>query len=192
LQAYNPSLTADFAALQSAQYELNIGFQIRFPDRLNKEFFWEKLSLRFGWDVRPGMSLFGDILYSRRLENGIFVDTFGLSKFGVAFAFAIGGSQRPNLFFAMTVDQTFIYKDIPKYNGATLFQPTFTMIYDQCCYSLIATLKPIAPVTGTTAVNYLFSLVLSLPYGNQTIIDFDREKLRLPIVPFLLPIVLPK
>ncbi len=191
-QAYNPRLTANFTTQEGLSYEFAIGFQIRFPDRLNKEFFWEKLSLRFGWDVRQGMSLFGDVVYSRRLENGVFVDTFELSKFGVSFAFAIAGSQRPNLFFVMTINQTFTYKDTPKYNGAALFQPTFTVIYDQCCYSIIATLKPVPPVTGTTAVNYLFSLVLSLPYGNQTIIDFDREKLRLPIVPFSQPIILPK
>jgi hypothetical protein len=191
-QAYNPRLSADFTTLKGSSYEFAIEFRIRFPDRLNKEFFWENLTFRFGWDVRPGISLFGDLTYKRQLDNGIFVDTLGVNSFGVAFAFAIGGSQRPNLFFAMTVNQDFVYRDSLGYKGAALFQPTFTMIYDQCCYSLIATLKPIAPVANTTAVNYLFSLVLSLPYGNQTIIDFDRDKLRLPIVPFLEPIVLPK
>ncbi len=189
-QAYNPTLTARFDTLKGSNFEFGIEISLRLPDPKNDQWIWSNLILRFGWDVRAGVSLFGDLTYSRRLENGIFIDTFGVRSLGVAFAFAIGGSQRPNLFFAMTVNQTFVFQDNPGYTGTTSFQPAFTIIYDQCCYSLTISLKPV--LTNLPSANYLFSVVLSLPYGSQTLLDIDRDQLRLPVVPFLEPIKLPK
>jgi hypothetical protein len=67
-------------------------------------------------------------------------------------------------------------------------QPSFQVILDQCCYSLVFRLAPEA----SNKNNYTFSLTLSLPYGNQSLITIDKDNLRLPVVPFLPPIPAPK
>jgi hypothetical protein len=190
-QAYEPTLTARFDTLKGSSFEFGVELNLSLPYPNNPDWIWSNFTIRFGWDVRAGISLFGNVQYNRKLEKGIFIDTFKVDSLGIAFAFAIGGSQRPNLFFAMTVNQTFVFQDNLDYKGAALFQPAFSLIYDQCCYSLIATLKPIS-IVSSGSTNYIFSLVLSLPYGKQSLIEIDRDELRLPVVPLLEPIKLPK
>jgi hypothetical protein len=189
-QAYNPRFTAQFEPLEGTNYDLSISFRIRFPDRLNKEFLWDNLKLKFGWDVRAGISVFGNISYERILDKGIFTDRFTVSSLGTAFAFAIGGSERPNLFFVMTINQTFTFQDNLGFAATTALQPAFTLIYDQCCYSITVSFKPI--LANSTTANYLFSIVLGLPYGNQSLLELNRDELRLPVIPLLEPIKLPK
>ncbi len=191
-QAYEPTLTARFDTLKGATFEFGVELSLRLPDPDSFEWIWSNLTLRFGWDIRAGVSAFADLTYNRSVDRstGVFTDRFTVRSLGLAFAFAIGGSERPNLFFVANVAQTFEFRDSQGFNATTALQPAFTVIYDQCCYSFIISLKPI---TTSVSANYLFSIVLSLPYGKQSLLELDRDNLRLPIIPLLPnPIVLPK
>ena len=190
--AYNPNLTASFSLLRGSAFEFGINLGLSLPNPNTKEWLWNNLSLNFAWDIRAGLSVFGDIGYNRRLSNGVFIDSFNVRSLGVALAFAVGGVQRPNLFFVVNIAQNFTFQTDPRFTATTVFQPAFIVIYDQCCYSIIASLKPVSPNNAGVAANYVFSLVLSLPYGTQTIVSADRDFLRLPVLPFIDPIPAPK
>ncbi len=190
LVAYDTTLNVQFGSLtaRGSSFDASLGFTLRFPDTISKEWLWTGVRLRLGWDARAGLSFFADIDYSRSLDfrTGIFTDTFSVKTLGFAIAFQILDSQRPNLFVAVTVSQTFAFSDNPKPITTTPLQPAFIIILDQCCYSLTFSLKPVN-------TNYIFSVVLSLPYGTQSLLEIDaKDGLRLPLLPFIEPIKPPK
>jgi hypothetical protein len=178
--AYKPIFSLDFGIPVGGAFDLSLGLQLDLPYRDADYWLWRNVTLRFGWDVRAGLSVFGDLTYSRQLNAGVFTDTFSVRSLGVALAFAVAGSQRPNLFLVANLSN-----DPTKL--AYFLQPTFQVILDQCCYSLVFRFAP-----DNNRNNYVFSLTLSLPYGNQSLVTIDKDNLRLPVVPFLPAIPAPK
>jgi hypothetical protein len=186
-EAFNPRFSLEFTPPTGSSFEVALGLRLDLPNRNNGNLWrWDSLSLRFGWDVRAGLSVFGDLTYSRQISAGVFSDTFSVRSLGFALAFAVAGSQRPNLFLVATVAQDFTFKDTLN-PTLTPLQPAFQVILDQCCYSLVFRLAP-----DKTSKAYVFSLTLSLPYGDQSLITIDKDNLRLPVVPFLPAIPAPK
>lgn len=178
--AYKPNFSLSFAIPVGGAFDFSLGLQLDLPYRDTSYWLWRSVNLSFGWDVRAGLSVFGDINYSRRLEAGVFQDIFSVRSLGLAVAFAIAGSERPNLFFVATVNQTFTFNDAPNSSlKPTFLQPAFRVILDQCCYSLVFRLGL------NSSQNYVFSLTLSLPYGNQDILAIDKDNLKLPLLPLI-------
>lgn len=185
LKAYEPTLTARFDTLRGASFEFGIELSLRLPDTNSREFIWSNLTLRFGWDLRPGISTFADLTYQRSLDRntGIFTDVFSVRSLGVAFGVAVAGSERPNLFFVASLSQNFTFKDSQGFIAQAM-QPSFNLIYDQCCYALIFSLKP--NNSNVSPAEYVFSFTLSLPYGKQSILLIDnKDGVRLPVLPFI-------
>jgi hypothetical protein len=173
-EAFNPRFSLEFTPPTGNSFEVALGMRLDLPNRNNAYIWrWDSLSLRFGWDVRAGVSVFGDLTYSRQLNAGVFTDTFSVRSLGFALAFAVAGSERPNLFLVAN------FSNDPA-KSVYFLQPTFQVILDQCCYSLVFRFVP-----DENRKNYVFSLTLSLPYGNQSLVTIDKDNLRLPLLPLI-------
>ncbi|MFN3267367.1 MAG: hypothetical protein ACK41E_11080, partial [Deinococcales bacterium] len=189
-EAFEPRFSLEFALPKNGAFDFGLSLSLALPNRNANFWLWENLRMSFGWDVRAGLSVFGTFNYKRTWSNttGVFTDTFTAENFGVALALAVVGSERPNLFFVATVNQTFAFSDaLNSSQNPTYLQPAFQVIFDQCCYSIVFRLAP-----DKSAQNYVFSLTLSLPYGNQSILTIDKDYLRLPVLPFRFEIPTPK
>ncbi len=186
-ELYNPNLTFNFIAGKGEALDVNLGLGIRFADRTQPFPLWN-FSVQFGWDLFPGVSIYGDVKYSRGFNNGFFSDSFAFNPFGITFAFADVGETKPSVFISMTLKGTYSFSDNPSQIGknptftsgtdsyTAVFRPVFTVVFDECCYSVIL-------VFDLTPKDGRISLSLSLPYGSAEIVRGDTQGIRFPVLP---------
>jgi hypothetical protein len=188
LELYRPSITGTMIVGEGKSFEVAVNFTLNFADRITPFPIWSNLGIKFGWDVFPGISLYGDVSYSRAFENGFFKDSFDFKNFGITFAFADEGENKPSVFISMSLRGTYAFTDNPNapiknpqftFNNATytaVFRPVFTVVFDECCYSVILEFD-LTPKDGR------ISLSLSLPYGSADIVRGDKDGIRFPVLP---------
>ncbi len=203
LEFYQPTLAGTVSSRsenQGGAFEFSVNFLLLLPWRNQNDWRFSSATFGFAWDVVPGFSAFANVTYSRTVVGGVFKDRFELKPIGVSFAFSQDGSPRPSIFIALYLRGTYEFSDdgssdlplfTPPYNASSPssgsfpadLRPVFTLIFDQCCYSLQFTVDS----TPKEGINFSFSVIL--PFGKQDIFTTTpNEGLKFPLLPFIPPL----